>query len=56
MDGGPDRLTVVYPQPKPENFDNATSVEAVGQYRNGVFYASNLLVKCPSKYNDKKAA
>jgi cytochrome c-type biogenesis protein CcmE len=51
---GTGRITIVYGQPKPENFDSATSVEAVGIYRNGVFYASNLLVKCPSKYNDQK--
>ena len=49
------RMTIVYAQPKPENFDTATSVEAIGEYRDGVFHASNLLVKCPSKYNDKKA-
>ncbi len=47
-------MPVVYSQPKPENFDTATQVEAVGQYSNGVFHASNLLVKCPSKYNDQK--
>ena len=50
------RLAIVYPQPKPENFDSATSVEAVGQYKEGVFRASNLLVKCPTKYNDQKVA
>ena len=50
---GPNRLSVVYREPKPENFDSATSVEAVGVYRDGKFHAKNLLVKCPSKYNDK---
>jgi len=50
------RLTIVYAQPKPENFDTATGVEAVGTYENGVFKAQNLLVKCPSKYNDAKPA
>lgn len=48
------RLTVVYAQPKPENFDTADKVEAVGMIKDGVFYAQNLLVKCPSKYNDEK--
>jgi cytochrome c-type biogenesis protein CcmE len=51
---GKNRITIVYKQPKPENFDSATSVEAAGQCRDGVFYATNLLVKCPSKYNDEK--
>jgi cytochrome c-type biogenesis protein CcmE len=50
------RLTIVYPEPKPENFDTANSVEAVGTYRNGVFVADRLLVKCPSKYSDEKPA
>ena len=48
------RMSVVYHQPKPENFDTATSVEAIGQYKNGLFEAKTLLVKCPSKYNDSK--
>jgi len=47
------KLTIVYSQPKPENFDTAKSVEAVGEYKNGAFVATNLLVKCPSKYNDQ---
>jgi cytochrome c-type biogenesis protein CcmE len=50
------RMKVVYAQPKPENFDTANSVEAIGSYKNGVFVAQNLLVKCPSKYNDEKPA
>jgi cytochrome c-type biogenesis protein CcmE len=50
------RMTVVYAQPKPENFDAATSVEAIGRYQSGVFRAQNLLVKCPSKYSDDKPA
>lgn len=48
------RLTVFYPEPKPENFDTANSVEAVGTFKNGAFVADRLLVKCPSKYNDDK--
>jgi cytochrome c-type biogenesis protein CcmE len=39
----------------PANFEHAKSVVAVGSYNNGVFTASRILVKCPSKY-EKKAA
>jgi cytochrome c-type biogenesis protein CcmE len=46
------RLWIVYNQPKPENFDDATTVEAIGKFKGGVFVADNLLVKCPSKYGD----
>jgi cytochrome c-type biogenesis protein CcmE len=43
-------LPVTYPGVKPANFEQATSVVAIGQYKNGVFEADQLLVKCPSKY------
>jgi cytochrome c-type biogenesis protein CcmE len=50
------RLPVLYRQPKPDTFDTATSVEAIGVYRDGLFTARNLLLKCPSKYQDESAA
>ncbi|NUQ70715.1 MAG: cytochrome c maturation protein CcmE [Chthonomonadales bacterium] len=50
MQGSKDRMTVVYRKPKPENFANATSVEAIGRYSDNAFQAHTLLVKCPSKY------
>ena len=46
-------MTIVYAEPKPENFDAAKSVEAVGTFKDGKFHARNLLVKCPSKYGDE---
>ncbi len=49
-------VKIVYSEPKPENFDTATKVEAIGEFKNGVFVAKNLLVKCPSKYNDAPTA
>jgi cytochrome c-type biogenesis protein CcmE len=41
---------VVLDGAKPNNFDIATSVVAKGRYENGVFHASEVLTKCPSKY------
>jgi cytochrome c-type biogenesis protein CcmE len=38
---------------KPNNFDIATSVVAKGKYDNGEFLASDVLTKCPSKYEGK---
>jgi cytochrome c-type biogenesis protein CcmE len=35
---------------KPNNFELAESVVAKGTYTDGVFYASDVLTKCPSKY------
>lgn len=48
------RMTIAYAAPKPENFDSADTVEAIGKYRDGEFRADSLLVKCPSKYSDEK--
>ena len=43
-------LTVHYDGVKPGNFEEAVQIVAVGSYRDGVFEAEQLLVKCPSKY------
>lgn len=43
---------VVYPRPKPNNFEQATQLVVIGELRNNVFHASEMLMKCPSKYND----
>ncbi|HET6527119.1 MAG TPA: cytochrome c maturation protein CcmE [Balneolaceae bacterium] len=42
---------VIYPKPKPNNFEEATQLVVIGKMRNGVFYANDMLMKCPSKYN-----
>ena len=43
-------LPVEYRGVIPGNFDQATSIVAIGRYQNGTFAAEQLLVKCPSKY------
>ena len=43
-------LPVEYRGVIPGNFDQATSVVAIGRYHEGRFEAEQLLVKCPSKY------
>lgn len=43
-------MDVVYKGVKPVNFEQATSVVAIGSYEDGRFAADQLLVKCPSKY------
>lgn len=48
------RLKVIYSGVVPGNFDQATSVVAKGQYRDGALYADQLLVKCPSKYQGQQ--
>jgi cytochrome c-type biogenesis protein CcmE len=48
-------ITVVSNEPKPSNFEQAVSIVAIGQYdeQTGEFMAENLLVKCPSKYQEQ---
>ena len=43
-------LPVEYHGVIPGNFDQATSIVAIGQYKDARFQADQLLVKCPSKY------
>lgn len=43
---------VIYPKPKPNNFEQATQLVVIGEMKNNVFHANEMLMKCPSKYND----
>ncbi|MEN9935488.1 MAG: hypothetical protein RLZZ387_2067 [Chloroflexota bacterium] len=47
-------VKVVYAKPKPANFEQAVSIVAIGHYDSakGVFMADDMLVKCPSKYQE----
>ncbi|MDX1419876.1 MAG: cytochrome c maturation protein CcmE [Rubricoccaceae bacterium] len=45
---------VVYPNPKPANFEDAEQVVVNGRMAGEVFAADHILVKCPSKYNDER--
>jgi len=52
VDEADDEMTVVYEQPRPANFEQASGFVAIGRYDSTaeVFRAHKLLVKCPSKY------
>ncbi len=43
-------MKVVYNGSMPNNFQSAKSVVVTGEYKDGCFQASNILTKCPSKY------
>lgn len=47
---------VIYPKTKPNNFEKADQLVVIGKMQNGVFYANEMLMKCPSKYNNTDAA
>ncbi|MCI0331506.1 MAG: cytochrome c maturation protein CcmE [candidate division Zixibacteria bacterium] len=47
-------LQVSYKGVRPGNFDQATQIVAIGNYKAQVFEADQLLVKCPSKYQGEE--
>lgn len=48
-------LPVRFKGAKPQAFDQAISITAIGEFKNGEFTADKLLVKCPSKYQGVEA-
>jgi cytochrome c-type biogenesis protein CcmE len=45
---------VYYNEPMPPDFVRSEKVVVIGKYRDGNFIASKILLKCPSKYQEKK--
>ena len=41
---------IVFEGAKPNNFELANAVVVKGKYQDGYFHASEILTKCPSKY------
>jgi cytochrome c-type biogenesis protein CcmE len=68
IEEGPDRVSfsfimvddkgreqkVVYNQPMPPDFTKSEKVVVIGSYAGDAFSASKILLKCPSKYQEKK--
>ncbi|SHK36345.1 cytochrome c maturation protein CcmE domain-containing protein [Rhodothermus profundi] len=46
---------VEYPNLKPANFEDAEQLVVMGRMEGEVFHAREILMKCPSKYNDMRA-
>lgn len=44
------RIPVVYSGSKPNNMEMAESIVVRGRIENNTFYATDILTKCPSKY------
>lgn len=45
---------VVYQNAKPQDFDKSEQVVVVGKVKGDVFVADEILMKCPSKYEEKE--
>lgn len=44
--------TVVYDNPKPQDFERSEQVVVIGNMQDGQFVAEKILMKCPSKYQE----
>jgi cytochrome c-type biogenesis protein CcmE len=44
---------VIFNGGKPNNFDIAPNIVVKGNFKGGDFYASDILTKCPSKYEGR---
>ena len=45
---------VVYNKPKPQDFELSEQVVVTGEMQDDVFYADEILMKCPSKYKNEE--
>lgn len=45
---------VYYNEPMPPDFLRSEKVVVIGSYRNDLFVAKKILLKCPSKYQEQK--
>jgi len=46
-------MKVVFSGTIPNNFESSISLVVTGKYKDGYFHASDILTKCPSKYQDQ---
>lgn len=53
IDDQGNEMKVIYQGTIPNNFESSTSVVVTGKYKNGIFHASDILTKCPSKYQEQ---
>lgn len=41
-------------KPKPTDIEKSEKIVVIGRYQNGSFVAKDILMKCPSKYNENQ--
>lgn len=46
--------TIIYHSPKPQDFEKSEQIVIIGNVQNNIFVADKILMKCPSKYEDKE--
>ncbi len=45
---------VILHKSKPQDFDKSEQIVLIGKMHEGAFHANDILMKCPSKYNDQE--
>ena len=53
-DNNDEERKVVLTAAKPQDFERSESIVLTGKMRDGEFHASDMLMKCPSKYKDEE--
>lgn len=53
IDKAGEKKVVLYNQPKPTDFERSEEITMKGVSTDSVFVASEILMKCPSKYNEQ---
>ena len=53
VDNNNEAHSVIYKNSKPQDFDKSEQVVIVGNVKGDVFVADEILMKCPSKYEEK---
>jgi len=48
-----EKRTVLYSQPKPQDFERSEEITMKGYATDSAFVAEEILMKCPSKYNEQ---
>jgi len=56
IDNNNKEYPVVYKNSKPQDFDKSEQVVVVGSVKGEVFLADEILMKCPSKYEEKEVS
>lgn len=53
VDNNQNTNKVFYNKPMPPDLKESEQVVVIGQYKEDVFYANQILLKCPSKYEEE---
>lgn len=54
LDNNGEEQKVVLHKTKPQDFERSEQIVIIGKMHEGAFHANEILMKCPSKYNDGK--